>query len=93
VFAEVSKQLNVKFENAGFLISYEMPHVGVSPDGINKEHILEIKCPEKEKNKIYYVENSTIVPKVRAQMQLSMLLFNREQGVSSCTTILMTKTF
>ena len=81
VFDEVCKILKVKFQHAGFLISHEMPHVGVSPDGISEESILEIKCPEKEKNKVYYVKDGMIVPKVRAQMQLSMLLFNKKKGI------------
>lgn len=81
VFEEVGKTLKMKFNHTGFLVSYEMPHFGVSPDGVGEEYVLEIKCPEKEKNKLYYVKNGQIVPNVRAQIQLSMYLFNRKKGI------------
>lgn len=81
VFEEACQQMNVEFRNAGFLVSHEMPHFGVSPDGISEEYVLEIKCPAKERTKVNYVKNGHIVPKVRAQMQLSMLLFKKKKGV------------
>ena len=81
VFKEVCKQMEVQFRHSGMLVSHEMPHFGVSPDGVSEDHILEIKCPEKEKNMKYYIQNGSIVAKVRAQMQLEMFIFKKKRGV------------
>jgi len=73
--------MKVQFQNAGFLVSDEMPHFGVSLDGISDEYVLEIKCPAKERTKVNYIKKGRIVPKVWAQIQLSMLLFKKKKGV------------
>jgi hypothetical protein len=81
----IRKLLKCKYglvQKCGIYLSKDYPIFGASPDGINATHIFEIKCPSKAKTvKNYVSANSTLKPKVLAQMHLQMKLSNKNKGI------------
>lgn len=71
----------MNFQRTGLLVSAESPNIAASPDGICDDTVLEIKCPFKETSVATYLQNGIIQPKVRAQLQLQMWLFERPKGI------------
>ena len=58
------------------------PIFGASPDSINDEFVIEVKCPMSEKTRANYVNPSgAIQPKFYAQIQLQMLMCGRKKGL------------
>lgn len=47
----------------GLFICQENPMIAVSPDGLLKEAIVEIKCPMKSKTKDRYIKNGVLTDK------------------------------
>ncbi|XP_053698495.1 uncharacterized protein LOC128745442 [Sabethes cyaneus] len=71
---------NVK--RCGLFLHPRYPAFGASPDAINATTVFEIKCPFKKENKKYYVEDDgKLKDKVYSQIQLQMVMTQRENGV------------
>lgn len=68
----VSEKLNRKISTCGLFICQDYPMIAASPDGMTKNAIVEIKCPNKEKTKINYINNGIISDRCKAQVQLQM---------------------
>lgn len=71
----------MNFEKRGFLIPETAPHFGASPDGVDGDTVLEIKCPSKDSSVAYYTINGLIPDKVRAQLLLQIWIFHRPKGI------------
>ncbi|VEN47228.1 unnamed protein product [Callosobruchus maculatus] len=67
---QVEKLKNIKIEKCGFFLSNEHSILGVSPDGVTEEHVVEIKCPVKKNNITNYINSQILTPKCEAQVQL-----------------------
>jgi hypothetical protein len=82
VFQEL-KKIHPNIEKCGLYLSKEYPLFGASPDGIDENSVYEIKCPAANENiKKYYVsKNEQLHDKVKAQINLQMLLTGRKKGV------------
>lgn len=79
VLAKVEALKPTKFQICGLLLSPDFPFFGASPDGINEDYVLEIKCPFSLKSKLSYINaRDEISAKCVAQMQLQMVLSNRK---------------
>lgn len=76
----VIKKLNIK--KCGLILNKNIPIMGASPDGIAGEYVIEIKCPEKQKNVKNYVNDSGLVmEKYYTQIQLQMHFANKPKGL------------
>ncbi|XP_072387374.1 uncharacterized protein [Diabrotica undecimpunctata] len=69
---EVEKIKNINIKKCGLFLLSEYPLLGASPDGITEDHIIEIKCPMKNKNLTKYINSNNLTPKCEAQVQLQM---------------------
>lgn len=81
VLKEIEKEKRIKLDTCGLIIDHNNPIVGASADGINKEYVVEIKCPTMDKTIKNYVSNNKIVERYYAQLQLQMYLHKREKGI------------
>lgn len=82
VLKVVSSLKKMKFLGSGLFLSPCYPIFGASPDGINDQYVIEIKCPSStETMKSYLRENGSLGPKCLAQIQLQMLLTGRKKGL------------
>lgn len=71
----------MKFARCGFLIDREYPFFGVSPDGINDTHVVEVKCPLKESTLVDYISlNGKVTEKYFAQVQTQMFVSRRRKA-------------
>lgn len=79
---EVVKKYYPNIRKCGLFLDPDYPVFGASPNGINKTTVFEIKCPSKMQNLKYYVsEQGDLNDKVKSQIQLQMVLSNRQKGV------------
>lgn len=81
VLKKVENLVGMKFKSSGLHLLPCWPIFGASPDGINEEFVVEIKCPSTTQAiKNYIKENGYISEKFNAQIQLQMLLTGRKKG-------------
>lgn len=81
VVKQVESEKNMEFFNCGFLIDPKYPFFGVSPDGINDTHVIEIKCPLKESTFTDYIlPDGTVSEKCFAQVQTQMFVSKRRKS-------------
>lgn len=59
VLKGVEKKLNVKFKRVGLQLKPRYPIFGASPDGITEDYVVEIKCPQSEKNICNYLKKTS----------------------------------
>jgi hypothetical protein len=79
VLTKVEALQQNKFQRCGLLLSPDFPFFGASPDGINKDCVLEIKCPFSLKSKLSFINaKNEISAKCVNQIQLQMFLSNRK---------------
>lgn len=78
---ELEKQIACKFENTGLMIYHDYPNMGASPDAINDEFVVEIKCPSTEKSVSDYVNDGQLTNKCKAQIQMQMHIFKKNKGI------------
>ncbi|XP_065073626.1 uncharacterized protein LOC135697749 [Ochlerotatus camptorhynchus] len=79
---EVLKKYYPSVRKCGLFLDPDYPAFGASPDAINETTVFEIKCPSKVDNFKYYVaKNGELKDKVKSQIQLQMVLSNREKGL------------
>lgn len=65
----------------GIFLSKHYPIYGASPDGLTDTHVVEVKCPLKEKTVSHYISaDGKICNKPYAQIQLQMLMTGRTKG-------------
>ncbi|XP_074115102.1 uncharacterized protein LOC141537822 [Cotesia typhae] len=50
VLRRVEQKLKKKFKKCGLFLSEQYPHLGASPDAIDEEFVVEIKCPTSDKS-------------------------------------------
>ncbi|CAH0715416.1 unnamed protein product, partial [Brenthis ino] len=77
VLKELEKDLGV-IETTGLILV--SPIIGVSPDGICKDFVIEIKCPLYEKSLKNYIKNNKVQDKYKAQMMLQMHAAKKLKG-------------
>jgi hypothetical protein len=58
VLEVVSNKLTISFERCGLMIHPNHPIFGASPDGINKDFTVEIKCPSNDKSYFDFIDAS-----------------------------------
>ena len=81
VVKEVEKKTGLIFKKTGLILSKEHPIFGASPDGLNDDFVLEIKCPFTSKNRVNYIdEKGKLTEKCKAQIQLQMLFAKKNAG-------------
>lgn len=56
----VSEQLKMTFERCGLLTNPKHPIFGASPDGINEDFTVEIKCPTNDRSYFNYIDAAGI---------------------------------
>lgn len=77
----VSRQHKVVISPSGFIMNPIYPFAGASPDGINKDFVLEIKCPSKDSTMAKYICNGKPADRYYAQIQMQMLFAKKERGL------------
>lgn len=70
---ELYSELICPIENVGFVINNKYKYVGVSPDGVAKDHLVEVKAFLKEKHLKTY-ENKQLEPHINAQIQYQLFV-------------------
>ncbi|KAB0802959.1 hypothetical protein PPYR_05145 [Photinus pyralis] len=64
VLSVLQKQLNMKFSKVGLMLSGKYPVFGASPNAVNEEFVVEVKCPSSEKTvNAYVTKDNKIVNK------------------------------
>lgn len=81
VLREVAKTEGLQFKKCGIFLSAEHPTLGSSPDGINDQFCLEIKCPTTMKHINTYLKNNEITPKFKAQVQIQMHFCQKKESL------------
>lgn len=82
VLKELSRKTDKKFQKAGLFLSSDYPILGASPDAINEEVVVEIKCPSSDKTFYNFIDcNGNIKMKYFYQIQLQMHLTKRCKGI------------
>ena len=82
VIKVVEHQENLCFSSVGLVLNRRRPIFGASPDAINNEYVLEVKCPTTEENIKYYIsQDGQVMPKVLAQIQLAMDMTERKKAL------------
>ena len=70
------------FKSPGLILSSSFPVFGASPDAINDDFVVEIKCPMNERSYLNYLNaRGEITPKCYAQIQLQMKLSGKKKGL------------
>uniref|UniRef100_A0A182VTE5 YqaJ domain-containing protein n=1 Tax=Anopheles minimus TaxID=112268 RepID=A0A182VTE5_9DIPT len=68
-------------QNSGLVLNPKYPWIGVSPDGICEDFVLEIKCPYTAKTPECYVNMSQLGRNYYIQMQLQMHITQRKKAL------------
>ncbi|XP_053692742.1 uncharacterized protein LOC128741160 [Sabethes cyaneus] len=83
--AKVVRVIRTRYRNVrrcGLFLNPHYPAFGASPDAINSSTVFEIKCPSKNENVKYYIdENANLKDRVKSQIHLQMVMSNRSKGV------------
>ena len=58
VLEVVSQKLQLQFQRCGLMTDPKEPIFGASPDGINAECVVEIKCPSNDKSYFTFIDAS-----------------------------------
>lgn len=81
VLETVAKLKKIVIQACGIYINTQYPIFGASPDGLTDTHVIEIKCPMKEKTVCNYIDSDgKICKKPYAQIQLQMLMTGKSKG-------------
>ncbi|KAI4468013.1 hypothetical protein MML48_2g00001847 [Holotrichia oblita] len=75
----VEQQLQCKVNECGFFTMPLFPVLGASPDGISKDHVIEIKCPSSVKNINSYIKDNNITAKFKGQLHLQMICAHKKK--------------
>uniref|UniRef100_A0A336KXA1 CSON001658 protein n=1 Tax=Culicoides sonorensis TaxID=179676 RepID=A0A336KXA1_CULSO len=71
-----------QYENSGLFIDPEFPLIIAIPDGICDTHIVEIKCPETDKDMSRYInDKEQLTPKYYTEMQVQMYVSGKDASV------------
>jgi len=82
VLSVVEGIVGSKLKKTGLHLLPCWPIFGASPDAINRDTIVEIKCPQSEKTLPNYIgRGGQVGRKFLAQMHLQMLLTGRKKGL------------
>lgn len=82
VLLELKKNVSQNMHTTGLHLSPFYPVFGASPDALGKDFVVEIKCPSSSKSKTLYISKSgEITSKFKAQMNLQMLLCNKNKAI------------
>ncbi|XP_053593874.1 uncharacterized protein LOC128667530 [Microplitis demolitor] len=80
----VEQKLERKFKKCGLFLSEQYPHLGASPDSIDEEFVVEIKCPTSDKSFRTYIDTNNhdkVSIKYITQMQMQMLFTGRKKAL------------
>jgi hypothetical protein len=58
VLEYVSLKLNLQFERCGLMTDPKHPIFGASPDGINANYVVEIKCPSNDRSFFNFIDTA-----------------------------------
>lgn len=78
VLKELEKEFGAIQQTGLILIS---PIIGVSPDGICKDFVIEIKCPISDKTMTSYVRDGELYEKCKAQIMIQMHAAKKLKGL------------
>lgn len=84
VLQQVEQKLKRKFQKCGLFLSKHHPYLGASPDALDEEFVVEIKCPMSEKSFRTYIDTANynkISIKYITQMQMQMLFTGRKKAM------------
>lgn len=82
VLKEVEKIKDMGFKPCGIILNPTLPVFGASPDGINEDLVVEIKCPVSVKTVSNYIKkNGQLTEKAKAQIQPQMHMANKSSGL------------
>ncbi|XP_074109918.1 uncharacterized protein LOC141534458 [Cotesia typhae] len=84
VLQQVEQKLKRKFQKCGLFLSQNHPYLGASPDAIDDEFVVEIKCPTSQKSFRTYIDTDNynkIAMKYFIQMQMQMLFTGRNKAM------------
>ncbi|XP_074097618.1 uncharacterized protein LOC141526482 [Cotesia typhae] len=84
VLQQVEQKLKRKFQKCGLFLSQKHPYLGASPDAIDDEFVVEIKCPTSQKSFRTYIDTDNynkIAMKYFIQMQMQMLFTGRKKAM------------
>ena len=82
VLQVVQRKLGISFSSSGLMLDPDIPLFGASPDAINDDYVVEIKCPSSNKTVNNYItKKDDLKMKYYAQIQLQMHMAKREKGL------------
>lgn len=59
-----------------------MPVFGATPDGINDDFVIEVKCPTSKRSMLSYItDKNEVAPKYMAQLQLQMAMSEKRKSL------------
>ncbi|XP_046614853.1 uncharacterized protein LOC124302589 [Neodiprion virginianus] len=90
VLQRVEQKLKRKFQKCGLFSCNQYPYLGATPDAIDKEFVVEIKCPRSEKSTRTYIDTTNynkVSMKYVTQMQMQMLFTRRRKGIIYCSRL------
>lgn len=79
VLEKLEQELDVKMGNTGIILI--SPIIGVSPDAVTEEYVVEIKCPVSVKTMKNYVKNDKLHDKFKAQIMMQMHATKKTKGL------------
>lgn len=78
----VERKLGMSLSSSGSQLDPLTPLIGASPDAINKDFVVEIKCPSSDKTVNNYItKKGDLKAKYYSQIQLQMHMAKREKGL------------
>lgn len=81
VLKVLSKETSQIFHKCGLFLSQECPVIGASPDAINEEYVVEIKCPFLDKTFHNFIDvDGNIKSKYYYQIQMQMHITKRQKS-------------
>lgn len=68
-------------KKSGIVLNQEFPIFGASADGVNKNYVLEVKCPSSEEARSRYLDGKN-QPQIKFKLQilLQIMLYNKDYG-------------
>ncbi|XP_057339978.1 uncharacterized protein LOC130677297 [Microplitis mediator] len=84
VLQQVEQKMKKKLNKCGLFLSEKYPYLGASPDAIDDEFVIEIKCPTSDKSARTYIDTNNydkVAMKYITQMQMEMLFAGRKKAM------------
>ncbi|XP_074102107.1 uncharacterized protein LOC141529470 [Cotesia typhae] len=75
VLQQVEQKLKRKFQKCGLFLSQNHPYLGTSPDAIDDEFVVEIKCPTSQKSFHTYIDTDNY-NKIQFELQFKSIIID-----------------